>query len=1149
MKRLIAMGVCMLCAVQADAAEPRLKWSFETRGKIYASPIFTDLDNDGKQEVIVCASRDKRILCLSCTGELLWDYRLDDLSNDGLQASPSALDIDGDGGKEIFFASKGGVVGCLDRLGQMVWRTMLPDSFDYSGPLVADIDGDYRAEIVVGGDNGMLYCFDDCGQERWHFQGDGPIRGIPAFLFDARAKKRLIFATFGGGAETAFDPAGKVVWSFNEPGPRKERRSTPAIGLIDADFDLDVVSVTEDFQVIVRDAITGAEKWRWEGKSSIDQANGIALADFDKRNRLDIVCADGTGQGGTGHVHRLRDGKALWSVDVGGGVVQGPAIGDVDGDQRLEILVCSRSKRLMCLDENGQEEWSFPSETEVITTPAIGDLDADGKTDIVFTSKDRRIYCLTLDGAYDASLMPWPMISHDPQLTGCFFGAPFTPPALPSPAQIPNVYLDEITGVHIGSNTVKGQITNNWYRPRRLEANIAVYTPNGLAITRSIVGRFGALDFQQFEFEFPALYPGEYRLVASLLDIGQGAVVSREEKKWDLDPQAPIDIAVERAIVGKSYMLERIPASPARTRLEAACAEAEQAWNARLEELRATIAREEATPDERRAALKALETTGEQLKHVFARGVALCYSPPTLTEFGAFPDTTLKKFFKDETAQTAYVIGTPAPKPAALSLCRNEREAVQILVVPLFRDLKNLRVTIPEDLKRKEGGVISTNDVSVARVGYVTIGPPEYNWHVPKTGEYPDVLFPNDPVDIPASQDVQPYYVTVFANQNTAAGDYEGIVRIEADECPPLDVPITVHVWDFAIPEKPNFKVSMWMNEGMLKAFYRYPDRTPFEVRKRFYQMHLDHRISPIKTFPPDGGNLLEDFEYLMANGQNVFFVDVPDYLPEADRAAAAEKIQATRALLQEKGWADKVLLYSMDEVAVMQRHRIPQMVEMNNWIKTVVPEWPRLETSAPEDALFGAVDIWCPTIDSFDEKILAERMAEGDRLWFYTVWGRPGIMIEFPPIDYRMMFWMCFKYKAEGFLYWGTTHWDLNCAGDQRWPEVPWIPYNRQPGHNGCGYLIYPGPDGTPLSSIRLEIVRDGIEDYEYLFLLQNLVENAKGKVPDELLQKAGPLVRFGPEIAESHTNYNENPTTLLEIRARIAAAIEELQRAVAGS
>ena len=40
------------------------------------------------------------------------------------------------------------------------------------------------------------------------------------------------------------------------------------------------------------------------------------------------------------------------------------------------------------------------------------------------------------------------------------------------------------------------------------------------------------------------------------------------------------------------------------------------------------------------------------------------------------------------------------------------------------------------------------------------------------------------------------------------------------------------------------------------------------------------------------------------------------------------------------------------------------------------------------------------------------------------------------------------------------------------------WMPSEQV---NGDGFLIYPGPHG-PLSSIRLENIRDGIEDFELL-------------------------------------------------------------------
>jgi len=131
--------------------------------------------------------------------------------------------------------------------------------------------------------------------------------------------------------------------------------------------------------------------------------------------------------------------------------------------------------------------------------------------------------------------------------------------------------------------------------------------------------------------------------------------------------------------------------------------------------------------------------------------------------------------------------------------------------------------------------------------------------------------------------------------------------------------------------------------------------------------------------------------------------------------------------------------------------------------------------------------------------------------------------------------------------LYWGTTHWDFNCEGDQRWPDKPWITYNRQPGHNGCGYLIYPGPGGTPLSSIRLELVRDGIEDYEYLYLLRQMLRAAGAKTPEPLRKQAMAELNIDPEVLVDNMVFTENPAKILHARKRIAELIEQLATLVA--
>ena len=57
---------------------------------------------------------------------------------------------------------------------------------------------------------------------------------------------------------------------------------------------------------------------------------------------------------------------------------------------------------------------------------------------------------------------------------------------------------------------------------------------------------------------------------------------------------------------------------------------------------------------------------------------------------------------------------------------------------------------------------------------------------------------------------------------------------------------------------------------------------------------------------------------------------------------------------------------------------------------------------------------------------------------------------------------------------------------------EPPWGDYGR----NGDGYLLYPGPNG-PLTSLRFEVMRDGVEDYDALRMLEDLLRQKGDLVP----------------------------------------------------
>ncbi|NLY01731.1 MAG: DUF4091 domain-containing protein, partial [Rhodopirellula sp.] len=77
-----------------------------------------------------------------------------------------------------------------------------------------------------------------------------------------------------------------------------------------------------------------------------------------------------------------------------------------------------------------------------------------------------------------------------------------------------------------------------------------------------------------------------------------------------------------------------------------------------------------------------------------------------------------------------------------------------------------------------------------------------------------------------------------------------------------------------------------------------------------------------------------------------------------------------------------------------------------------------------------------------------------------------------------------------------------------------------------GDGCLTYPTPAG-PVSSIRLENIRDGLEDYDYLALLADAQGQDAAK-------------KFVGRLVKSMTDFTHDPAALAAVRDEIADQIE---------
>lgn len=89
---------------------------------------------------------------------------------------------------------------------------------------------------------------------------------------------------------------------------------------------------------------------------------------------------------------------------------------------------------------------------------------------------------------------------------------------------------------------------------------------------------------------------------------------------------------------------------------------------------------------------------------------------------------------------------------------------------------------------------------------------------------------------------------------------------------------------------------------------------------------------------------------------------------------------------------------------------------------------------------------------------------------------GYPQLAIDVPGEMNRSMPWMTYRFGMAAELYWDVTYGFGSGGGlDGKFTEfLTW----------GDGTLFYPGPTG-PHPSLRLKLIRDGMEDYEYLKLI----------------------------------------------------------------
>ena len=266
-----------------------------------------------------------------------------------------------------------------------------------------------------------------------------------------------------------------------------------------------------------------------------------------------------------------------------------------------------------------------------------------------------------------------------------------------------------------------------------------------------------------------------------------------------------------------------------------------------------------------------------------------------------------------------------------------------------------------------------------------------------------------------------------------------------------------------------------------------------------------------------------------------------------------------------EKGWADKVYSFWIDEPALDNfASEVAYTKEGMQLIADTAPALKRMLPANtfdfPKAALFGDVDIWSPGLDaySFHDDRNKQRQALGEKVWPYcfvrpySPW--PNNLIDLPAASPRIRQWIGEKLGWDGELYWGINYYfTVPVLGSRNPWTTPFVQdaLGFKQG-NGDGSLVYPPlkqyPTNTviagPIDSVRWENLREGIEDREYFWVLDQAIAEAGSRLgtnhPTVVAARAARAAALAP--IPWPPAYPYEPEVLAAARDLVAQTIESL-------
>ncbi|MCL4850773.1 MAG: DUF4091 domain-containing protein [Bryobacteraceae bacterium] len=191
---------------------------------------------------------------------------------------------------------------------------------------------------------------------------------------------------------------------------------------------------------------------------------------------------------------------------------------------------------------------------------------------------------------------------------------------------------------------------------------------------------------------------------------------------------------------------------------------------------------------------------------------------------------------------------------------------------------------------------------------------------------------------------------------------------------------------------------------------------------------------------------------------------------------------------LRAKGWLDKTFL-AFDEISTGVLDRvIPFFHEVAPDLKLMISGGDEKGKHMAESRELAFHYGYYTQGSGAELPDIPARRKAGKRTLLYTAVTPlyPNTFLFSQPLESRYLGWVIRKWDFDGYIRWAWNFWPAT-LWDQ--PFYKW--------HSGDMFFVYPGEQG-PVDSIRWEMLREGIEDYECLWLARTGLDKLRGAGPE---------------------------------------------------